>query len=277
MEVNSVFLCTTIGAMVGTIVGILLMNRKVRLPITGADLAALRAKVEATEATLADANKAADDLCRQVAERDQAIQKLADDLKAKQELIGKSAADVEKEKLQRSIDSQLSQELSTQNAILTKERTDLEFHLDEEKRLGAERATHMTSLETELEGKTKQVVELSGRLDGLTAELAALRSFRDQENRRRVSLEAQLSAEQERAQHEQERVQQLTAQVATLEGECSRFDRKLQEERETAARGMELLLKAQENFSRVLNQANGEARTGDIRQIALDEAPASVD
>jgi chromosome segregation ATPase len=270
MEVNTVFLCTAVGALVGTIVGVLLMNRKVRLPITGADLAALRAKVEATEAALAETSMAADDLRKQLAERDLTIQKLAEDLKSKQELIGKVAADAEKEKLQRSVDSQLSHELSTQNAALAKDRIDLEFHLDEERRLGAERAAQISSLETELEGKTRQVVELSGRLDGLTAELAALRSFRDQENRRRVSLEAQLSAEQER-------VQSLTAQVAGLESDVSRFDRKLQEERETAARGMELLLKAQENFSRVLNHANGEARTGEIRQLALDEAPASVD
>ena len=270
MEVNTVFLCTAIGALVGTIVGVLLMNRKVRLPITGADLAALRAKVETAEAALAEANTAADDLRKHLAERDQTIRKQAEDLKAKQDLIGKVAADSEKEKLQRSIDSQLSHELSTQNATLTKERTDLEFRLDQEKRLGAERATQLSSLETELEGKTKQVVDLSGRLDGLTAELAALRSFRDQENRRRVALEGQLSAEQER-------VQQLTAQVDELESERSRFDRKLQEERESAARGMELLLKAQENFSRVLNQANGEARTGDIRQLTVEEAPASVD
>ena len=270
MEVNFVFLYTAIGALVGTIVGVLLMNRKVRLPITGADLAALRAKVETTEAALAEANTAAEDLRKQLAEREQTIHKQADDLKAKQDLIGKVAADAEKEKLQRSVDTQLSHELSTQNATLTKERTDLEYRLDEEKRLGAERATRMESLETELEGKTKQVVDLSGRLDGLTAELAALRSFRDQENRRRVTLEAQLSAEQEHAQ-------QLTAQVNELESELSRFDRKLQEERESAARGMELLLKAQENFSRVLNQVNGEARTGDIRQLALEQAPASVD
>jgi chromosome segregation ATPase len=270
MEVNTVFLCTAIGALVGTIVGVLLMNRKVRLPITGVDLAALRAKVETTEAALAEANTAADDLRKLLAEREQTIHKQADDLKAKQELIAKVAADAEKEKLQRSIDSQLSHELSTQNAALAKARVDLEFHLDEEKRLGAERASQIAALETEVEGKTRQVVELSGRLDGLTAELAALRSFRDQENRRRVSLEAQLSAEQER-------VQQLSAQVAELENERSRFDRTLQEERETAARGMELLLKAQENFSRVLNQVHGEARSGDLRQLALEQAPASVD
>ena len=47
MNVNVIFLCTTVGALVGTIVGILLMNRKVRLPITGADLAALRTKAHA--------------------------------------------------------------------------------------------------------------------------------------------------------------------------------------------------------------------------------------
>ena len=270
MEINTVFLCTTIGALVGTIVGILLMNRKVRLPITGADLAALRTKVEAAETALATANAAAADLRKQLAERDGTIQRQTDDLKKKKELLERASAESEKHKLQRSIDDQLSQEVSTQNATLMKERIDLESRLDEELRLGAERATHISSLETELEGKTKQVADLSGRLEGLTAELAGLRSFRDQESRRRMALEAQLSTEQDRLRH-------LTAQVAELESERSRFDRKLHEERESAARGMELLMKAQENFSRVLTQANGEARTGEIRQLTLEETPASVD
>src|SRR5690242_9645968 len=241
MEINTVFLCTTIGALVGTIVGILLMNRKVRLPITGADLAALRSKVEASETALAAATTAAEDLRTQLTEREQAIQRQTEDLKQKQELLDKAAAESEKRKLQRSIDDQLSQEVSKQNASLMKERIDLESRLEEETRLGAERATHIASLETELEGKTKQVFDLSGRLDGLTAEIAALRSFRDQESRRRVALEAQLATEEDR-------IQQLTTQVAELESERSRFDRKLQEERESAARGMELLVKAQENF-----------------------------
>ena len=263
MEINTVFLCTTIGALVGTIVGILLMNRKVRLPITGADLAALRTKLEASEASLAAANTAAEDLRKQLAEREQTLQQHADDLKKKQEQLDKVAVDSEKEKLQRSVNEQLSQELSTQNASLTKERADLETHLEEERRLAVEKATQIASLEAQLEIKTKQIDELAGRVDGLTAETAALRSFREQESRRRVSLEAQLTAEQERAQ-------QLTVKIAELEGERSRFDRLLQEERESAARGMELLLKAQENFSRVLPPVNGEARNGEIRHLAVE-------
>ena len=264
MELNTIFLCTTIGALVGTIVGILLMNRKIRLPITGADLAAMRTKLEASESSLAAATSTAEDLRKQIAEREQTIQQQKDELKTRQEQIDKSGAQIEKDKLQRSVNEQLSQELSTQNGSLLKERNELDSSLQEERKLAAERASQIATLEAQLNWAAKQVEELTGRVDGLTAEGAALRSFREQESKRRVAVEAQLSAEQER-------LQQLSAQVAELEGERSRFDLRLQEERETAARGMELLLKAQENFSRVLSPANGEARTGPVRKLAVEQ------
>lgn len=270
MELNTVFFCTTIGALVGTIVGILLMNRKVRLPITGADLAALRSKLEAAESSLAAANTTAEDLRKQLAERDQTLQQQSDDLKKKQEQVHQATVESEKEKLQRSVNEQLSQELSAQNTTLTKERAGLESQLEEERRVAAEKATHIASLETQLEFKSKQIEELSGRVDGLTAETAALRSFRDQESRRRVSLEAQLSAEQEQ-------VQRLSAKIAELESERSRFDRLLQEERESAARGMELLMMAQENFSRVLPPVNGEVRNGEVRHLAIEPNHSEAD
>ncbi|HLK46889.1 MAG TPA: hypothetical protein VKT49_02075 [Bryobacteraceae bacterium] len=270
MELNTVFFCTTIGALVGTIVGILLMNRKVRLPITGADLAALRSKLEAAESSLAAAQTAGDDLRKQLAEREQSLQQQTEELKRKQEQLDKLAVESEKEKLHRSVNEQLSQELSAQNATLAKERGDLESQVEEERRGAADKAARIASLETQLEFKSRQIEELSGRVDGLTAETAALRSFREQESRRRVSLEAQLAAEQEQAR-------QLSAKIAELESERSRFDRLLQEERESAARGMELLMMAQENFSRVLTPVNGEVRNGEIRHLAIEPNHSEAD
>ena len=270
MEINTVFLCTTIGALVGTIAGILLMNRKVRLPITGADLTALRSKLEAADSSLAAANATAEELRQQLAERDQKLQHQTDDLKKKQEQLDKVVIETEKERLQRSVNEQLSQELGAQHAALGKKHADLETRLEEEGRLGVERATQIASLEAQLEIKTRQVEELTGRVEGLTAEAAALRSFREQESRRRVGLEAQLSADQER-------IQQLSLQVEELASERSRFDRLLHEERESAARGMELLMKAQENFSRVLTPVNGEVRSGTVRHLAIEPSHSEAD
>ncbi len=263
MEVNTIFMCTTIGALVGTMVGILLMNRKVRLPITGADLAALRAKLQAAESSLAEAKTAAEELRKQLAERDLTIQQTGDELKKKQEELDRAAQQAEKEKLQRSVDEQLSQELNARNAALLKERNDFEARLEQETKVSAEKSNQLAALETQLEAAKRQVVELTGRVDGLIAEGAALSRFREQESRHRASLEAQLSAEQER-------VQQFAKQVSALEAERSRLEAELHEERESASRGMELLAMAQANLSRVAKPVNGEIRTGEIRQLPLE-------
>ena len=269
MEMNTVFLCTTIGALVGTIVGILLMNRKVRMPISDADLADLRGKLESAESSLSAANVTVEDLRKQVAERDQTLKQQTEDLKKRQEQLDKAGAEAEKDKLRRSVNEQLSQEMSAQNAALLKERADLELKVEEAGRLGAEQASRIAFLEPRLEEQTREVNELTGRVEGLIAEGAALSRFREQESRHRAALETQLSAEQERAQ-------QLSKQVENLESERSGIVRKLHEERESASRGMELLLMAQENFSRVLQPVNGELRTGEIRHLAAEPEPVEV-
>src|SRR5579872_4376717 len=99
MEPNSIFMCTTIGALVGTMVGVLLMSRKIRLPISASDLSALRGKLETAESSLAAANTALEDVRKQLAERDQALQQTAAELKTKSELLGRATQDAEKEKL----------------------------------------------------------------------------------------------------------------------------------------------------------------------------------
>lgn len=265
MGLNMIFLCTTVGALVGTIVGILLMNRKVRLPVTGADLSALRNKLQAAESSLVEAKTTGEDLRKQLAGREEMLRRLSDDLKQKQEQLDRAAAEAEKNKLQRSVSEQLTQELGVQNSSLVKQRDEFESSLEEARKQAAEKSSRAAFLESELETEKRRVEELSGQVDGLIAERAASLRFREQESRRRADLETQLTAEQERAR-------QLAAHVAELEIERSRFDRKLQEERESAARGMELLLKAQENFSQVLNPANGEIRNGEIRRLPIEPA-----
>lgn len=265
MGINTIFLCTTLGALVGTLVGILLMNRKVRLPITGADLAALRAKVATAESSLAAANASVEDLRKQLADRDQTIQQNAEELRMRQEVIDRSAQQAEKEKLQRSVDEQLSLDLNSRNTVLLRERNDFESRLEYETKQSAEKSAQITVLEVELETAKRQVLELTGRVDGLIAESAALSRFREQESRHRAALEAQMTQEQDRAQ-------QLLKQVADLESERSRLEIELREERESATRGMELLAMAQANLSRVAKPVNGEIKSGELRHLPVEQA-----
>jgi chromosome segregation ATPase len=268
MELNSIFLCTTIGALTGTMAGVLLMSRKIRLPISAGDLSALRTKLQAAESSLAAASTAAEDLRKQLDEREQTLQQTTAELKTKAESLDRATQDAEKEKLQRAVNEQLSQELNTQNAALLKERNDLEAKFETEKKLAVEKTTQLVSAEAQLDAANRQITELTGRLEGLIAEGAAMRRFREQESRHRASLEEQLAAEQDR-------VQQLARQVAELENGRSVLELKLEEERQSAARGMELLLRAQENFSRVLNPVNGEVRNGELRHLTV-EPPGSI-
>lgn len=268
MNVNVIFLCTTVGALVGTIVGILLMNRKVRLPITGADLAALRSKVQAAEAALADAKSTVDDLRKQLAEREQALQQHTEESKKKQAQLTQILAEVEKDKLQRSVTEQIGQELSTQNASLLKSRSDLEAKLEQERALANERSTQIATLQAQLESEKQQVRELTAQAERLAADGVALSRSFEQERRQRASVEAELSSEQER-------VRQLTDHVTELELDRSQLSRKLHEERESAERGMELLRMAQENFSRVTDPVHGELRRGEIVELPIEPRPVA--
>ena len=268
MNVNVIFLCTTVGALVGTIVGILLMNRKVRLPITGADLAALRSKAQAAEAAFADAKSTVEDLRKQLAEREQALQQQTEELKKKQAQLTQILTEVEKDKLQRSVTEQIGQELSTQNASLLKSRNDLEAKLEQERALANERSTQIATLQAQLESEKQQVRELTAQAEHLVGDGVALSRSYEQERRQRAALEAELSSEQER-------VRQLTDHVAELEHERSQLSRKLLEERESAERGMELLRMAQENFSRVSEPVHGELRRGQIVELPIEPRPAA--
>jgi len=253
MDLRLIFFCTTIGALVGTTVGVLLMNRKIRLPITGADLAALRGKLETAETSLAAATANVEELKQQLAERDHAIQQNAEELK-------KARADGESDRAQRAAAEQRAQEQGSELAGVKEQRAELERKLEEEKKLAAEQH----------EAQKRQILALTEQVSGLLAESAALSRFREQESLHRASLEAQLTVAAQR-------VEQLTQQVAELERERSQFDSKLQEERQSAARGMELLVMAQENFSRVLKQvpANGDSHV--VRAVETSSAEHGED
>lgn len=250
MELNFTLFFTAIGALVGTIVGVLVMNRKIRAPISDADLAELRGKLENTESSLAAANTTLEDLRKQIAERDQTLQQNAKELKKKQEQFDLVLAEAEKEKTQRSSAEQKAGELIAQIATLREHAAALEITLEAERKVAGEQQ----------EVQKRQIQTLTEQVDGLIAESAALSRFRELESRHRSTIEAQLAAEQEH-------VKQLTEQIAKLESQQSQVDLRLQEEKQSAARGMEFLLMAQENFSRVFKAVSADRRDGENGRV----------
>ena len=249
MELNLVFMCTTIGALVGTVIGVMMMNRRIRLPIAAAELTVLKDKLQTAEKSLAESTASIEDLRKQVADRDQKLEQGAEELKKTRAELESSAADNEKNRAQCSTAELRLQESSVQLNTIKEQRGELESQLEVERREGVEKAGRISSLEAQLETYKKQNLEMAEQIDGLKAELAAQSRFRDQESRHRAAIEAQLMAEQSR-------VETLTHQARELENERVRLTNKVDE----AAKGVELLLMAQENFSRVFKQAPPDAR-----------------
>jgi chromosome segregation ATPase len=255
MDPILIVLCTTAGAVVGTSVGILLLHRKLRPPITETELAGLRIRLETNEASLADANANVMDLRKQIAAREQTIQEGSEAFKEKQQQLDLMSADVQREAAHRSAAERSAEELTAQVSTLTGERGKLQARLQEESKVLDEKKTQVASLEPQLEAEKKQVHELTGQVGRLTAESAELKSSVEQEKGRSVFLEAQLAADQER-------LTMLTSQLAEMQAERQRFDTRLQEERQSARKGMELLLMAQEKLSHMFKPAGENSQNG---------------
>jgi chromosome segregation ATPase len=255
MDPILIVLCTTAGAVVGTSVGILLLHRKLRPPITETELAGLRIRLETNEASLAEANANVMDLRKQIVAHEQTTQQDREALKEKQQLLDLASADVQREAAHASAAERLAEQLTAQVATLTEERGKLEARLKVESKVLDEKKTQVASLGPQLEAEKKQVHELTGQVNRLTAESAELKSSVEQENGRRVFLEAQLAADQDR-------LKMLTSQLADMQTERLRFEARLQEERQAARKGMELLLMAQEKLSHMFDPAGESSQKG---------------
>jgi len=100
-----------------------------------------------------------------------------------------------------------------------------------------------------------------------TAIEAESRQRSEEADKARSALEADLASERER-------LRSLTEQVSEMRSELSAQDVRMQEERESAARGMELLVMAQQNLSRVIQAAEAPVANGGNGHRA--PAPAEV-
>jgi len=264
MELFVTILCSLSGALVGTVVGILLMFRRIRQPTAEAELATLKGKLKSTEASLAGKTADLENLRKQLVERDLSIQWNEEALRENQ--LHLNAAVAERAAIEQKI-----RELTIQAEAVTEQRAQLEARVKEEKDRSAEILNqHVTSYEAQLDVERRQVHELTEQVTRLTAEAAELRDCWEQEKLHRSSLETQLGAE---AEH----MQELTAQIQELQSERSQFDLRLQEERQSATKGMELLLMAQENLARVFKSRGVDAQNGNNGHGPLEAAAAMVE
>ena len=264
MEQIVILLCSMSGALVGTAVGILVMFPRLRPPITDAELALLKGKLRNTEASLAANTAGLETLRKQIVDRDQAIQRNEQALKERQQQLDTAVAE-------RAVAEQRSQELSIQAEALAEQRNQLEAKVREEKDQNVAIVNQqVASYEAQLDLDKRQVQELKEQVARLTAEAAEIKGCCEQEKLLRSSLETQLGAGMER-------IQELTTRIQELQRERSLFDLRLQEERQSAAKGMELLLMAQENLARVFKSSGVDAPNGSNGHGLLEAAGAIVE
>ena len=132
----------------------------------------------------------------------------------------------------------------------------------------------MAQLETQLESEKQQSQELAGQVAALTVDLTQAKQYGADADDYRSSLEKELAASRLSAQ-------QLTDQVAELSRERAEFEVRLREERQSAARGMELLSLVQSTLSGAFHRPNEEKPQVDgleqreLAAVAMPDAAAA--
>lgn len=227
MEQIVILLSSISGALIGTTVGIYLLYRKLR-PITGAELDLTRGKLRSTEFALSSTTATLENLRKQMGEREQAAEESTRLVSAAEEKV---------------------RQIETEMAALRQQFGEQEARAKDEIKVAAEAASRqIATREERIEAGERQIQELNAQIARLNAELAQTKEHYEQESQNRTALDTQFCAEMERSR-------QLASRIAELESERSHFDLTLQEERQSAAKGIELLLMAQENLARVFKPA----------------------
>lgn len=270
MDPIVIFLVAAAGALTGIFTGILLLRRKLRPPITEAEHAELKDKLRAGEASLVAAAADAEELRKQLALREKAILQSQEELEKRRKQLDIQLAETQEQKALRSGAEDSIRELGTKIVLLTEQCTKLEAQAKQETQLTAEKANRLVSMEGELEVGRKRIQELIEQLAQLAAESFELKHLHEQEERIRTDLEAQLSAEREK-------VGRMTGQIAELQSERLQLEVKVQEERGSAAKGMELLMLAQEKLSSAFKGLGVEGQNGCPGQASLEAAAGGAE
>ena len=290
-------LTTAIGAVAGTSVGLMILYRRLRPPISDSELADLKAKLRSNESSLAAATANLEDLRKQLAFQEKTILQNGADLQKRQEQLDLKSAEVQKEKILRSAAEESAEELTSELSILRKQCSRFEGQVTEASNLASERGARLASLEPELEVARNKLKELAEQAARVATETAELKRASEHEAGMRAALEAELEAARTRiaemsdqttrsiteageckriAEHEvrlrtaleaqlkvdQERMLQLSAENAELRNERLQLEARLQEERGSAAKGMELLMVAQEKLASVFKALGTEVPNG---------------
>jgi chromosome segregation ATPase len=148
---------------------------------------------------------------------------------------------------------------------LTEQMVRLSSELTEHR---AASADAVAQLQGQLDLERKQSLELAEQVAALTTDLTQAKQYGADADTYRSSLEAELGVSRLR-------IMQLTDQVAELNRDRSEFEVRLREERQSAARGIELLSLAQSTLSGALSRLKEEQQVGDtVEQDSAGTAPA---
>jgi chromosome segregation ATPase len=281
MELIVILLAAMSGALVGSSTGIFLMYRKLR-PINAAELDALRTRLRTTEFDLNAAIANGVKLKKEVAEQ---AAKVNDEIAEKQRQLAAALAAKDLECAHRNAAEQRIAELITQadagkarHAEVEAKAKDLEAKAAELEAKGAEgpspaseeQQRQLAAFQAQAETGERQIRELTEQAARLAAEAAELKQRSEEAEKARAALEAEWQQRSDEAAKvrtaleadltgERERLHVLTEQVSELRNDLSAQDVRMQVERESAAKGMELLVMAQQNRSRVIQAAATEA------------------
>ncbi|MBZ5625210.1 MAG: hypothetical protein LAQ69_41890 [Acidobacteriia bacterium] len=167
-----------------------------------------------------------------------------------------SAGQLDTLETQLGLEKRQNQELAEQIARLTTELTDSRLSI----------AGHLDALEAQLGVEKRQSEELTEQIRCLTIDLSQSRQTHAEALEYRASLEAELGVGRER-------ITQLTEQVAGLTRERADFEVRLREERQSAARGLELLTLVQNTLAGAANKGREDAPNGNGAALRV---PAAV-
>jgi chromosome segregation ATPase len=281
MDLIVMILAAMSGALIGSSTGIFLMYRKLR-PLNAVELDALRSKVRTTEFDLNAAIANGVKLKQEVAGQ---ASKVSGEAIEKQRQLDAALAAKDLEAAHRNVAEQRIAELITEADARKARQAEVEAKARQLEAKAAEleaktaegpspaseeQQRQLAAFQAQVETGGRQIRELTGQATRLTAEAAELKQRSEEAGNARTALEADLMSERER-------LRVLTEQVSELRSELSAQDVRMQEERVSAAKGMELLVMAQQNLSRVIQAAAAEppAANGSNGHSAAP-APAEV-
>ena len=299
MDLIVMILAAMSGALIGSSTGIFLMYRKLRpvntveldalrskVRTTEFDLNAALGNGAKLKKELAEqASKVSGEVVEKQRQLDAAL--AAKDLEsahrnAAEQRIAELIAEVDARKAQQAEVEAKARDLEAKAAELETKGT------EGPAAAGEEQQRQLAAFQAQVETGGRQIQELTEQVARLAAEAAELKQRSEETEKARAALEAESKQRSEEAEQaraaleaewkqqseeagkartaleadltsERERSHVLTEQVSKLQSELSAQDVRMQEERESAAKGMELLVMAQQNLSRVIQAAATEA------------------